>query len=153
MGEVKDEVEEAIRSLGFSEKDIVLLDDKVGEKVFKDCLNYFVKSGDRRWWWEDFRQPFFLFKDFDKPFEHLDKIMPGTEGKVWLIVEDDSEPFYPVYDVKPSIIGQIIAECFAFEYYIIDKNNEWLLCENHHNMLIGIGDKLRERNVDRLSAY
>jgi len=151
MGEVKDEVEKAIETLGLSEEDIVLLDNIAGEKVFKDCLRHFVKSGDRRWW-EDFRQAFFLFEDFDKPFEHLNEIMPDVEAKVWLVVEDDNEPFYPVYDVKPDIIGQIIGECFAFEYYIIDKNKEWLLCENHHNTLIGIGDKLRERNRNRLSV-
>ena len=150
MGEVKDEIKSAIKTLGLSGKDIKLLDDATGEKVFTDCLNYFVKSGDRRWWWEDFKQRSFSFQETDKPFELLNDIIPETKGNVWLIVEDDNEPYYPVYDTKPEIIKDIIGQCFAFEYYIIDKNKEWLICENHHNRLIGVGDKLRERNIGNL---
>lgn len=47
-----------------------------------------------------------------------------------------------VYDCNPNVIKQIIGECFGFEYYIIDKKKEWLLCKNHHNRLIGIGKKI-----------
>lgn len=147
MGEVKTEMENAINTLGLSNQDISLLDDVVGEEVFKDCVNYFVRSGDRKWWWEDFKKPFFYFKDFDNPLQYLNKIIPEVEGLVWLIVEDDKELFYPVYEVKPAIIAAILNECFYFEYYIIYKNKEWLICENHHNTLFGIGAKLKEKNL------
>ena len=152
MSEVKAEIANAVDSLALSEDDITLLDDVAGEKVFKYCLNHFVKSGDRKWWWEDFKQPCFFFKEIEKPFEQLDEIIPDLNDKVWLIVEDDSEPFYPVYEVKPGIIKSIIGECFGFEYYIIDKNKKWLLCENHHDTMIGVGDKLREMNLDKIIA-
>ena len=145
MSEVKAEIANAIERLRLSKDDITLLDNVTGEKVFKDCLKYFVKSGDRKWWWEDFKQPYFLFKEIEKPFEQLNEIIPDTKAKVWLIAEDDSELFYPVYDIRPSIIKVVIGECFAFEYYIIDKNKEWLLCENHHDRMIGIGNKLKEK--------
>lgn len=55
MSEVKAEIANAIDSLGFSEDNITLLDDVAGEKFFKDYLKYFVKSNDRKWWWEDFK--------------------------------------------------------------------------------------------------
>ncbi|MBK8734666.1 MAG: hypothetical protein IPL98_01815 [Saprospiraceae bacterium] len=58
--------------------------------------------------------------------------------------KDDNEPFYPIYDGNPNVIKDIIGECFGFEYYIIDKNKEWLLVENHHNRLIAIGEKLKQ---------
>lgn len=150
MGKVKDEIQNAIGNLGLSEKDIKLLDEITGERIFNDCLNYFVKSGDRRWWWEDFKQLSFSFRETAKPFELLNNIIPETGRNVWFIVEDVNEPYYPVYDTKPEIIKDIIGECFGFEYYIIDKNKEWLICENHHNKLIGVGDKLREKNMNKL---
>jgi len=150
MGEVKTEIENAIQTLGLVSSDIYLLDKQTGEKVFTDCLHHFVKSGDRRWWWEDFRQPSFSFKHFDKPFEYIKDIVPEQDRHVWLIVEDDDEPFYPVYETKPEVIGKVIAACFAFEYYVVDKDKQWLLCENHHNRLIGIGESLKSKNIDKI---
>lgn len=147
-GEVKVEIQNAISILKLTERDIQLLDDAQGEKIYHECVSYFVKSGDRRWWWEDFKFPSFSKSGLEYSFSYIDKIIPLTEGNVWLIVEDNLEPFYPVYDCNPRVIKDVIGECFGFEYYIINKNKEWLLCENHHNRLIGIGDKLRSSNFD-----
>ena len=152
MDEVKIEIETAIKTLGLGPDKIRLLDNQDGEKVLRECLTHFVNSGDRRWWWEDFNQPSFTFLDLDKPFEHLTDIIPEPNRKVWLIVEDIYEPFYPVYEALPEIIGHVIGECFGFEYYIIAKDKKWLLCENHHNRLIGVGESLREKNVDKLKV-
>jgi hypothetical protein len=99
---------------------------------------------------EDFKQVSFSFLDYERPFELLIDIIPETNDKVWLMVEDDQEDFYPIYETRPEIIQELIGECFCFEYYIIDKNKDWLICENHHNRLIGIGDKLRANNLQRI---
>nr|WP_180969996.1 DUF6756 family protein [Deinococcus planocerae] len=39
----------------------------------------------------------------------------------------------------------VLDELFLFEYYIVDKGYGWLLCETHHNMLIGVGQLIVER--------
>jgi hypothetical protein len=44
-----------------------------------------------------------------------------------------------VYDATPAVVQQIIGECYGFEYYLIAKNLSWLLCENHHDMVIAVG--------------
>lgn len=149
MGEVKDEILKAIKTLGLKDKEIKLVENEA-EKIFFDCLDNFVKSGDRRWWWEDFKQDSFDFINYEKPFEHLDGILPDLNENVWFMVEDDQEDYFPIYDCNPSSIKHIIGECFRFEYYIIDKNKEWLICENHHNRLIGIGKKLKQKNIDKI---
>jgi hypothetical protein len=48
-------------------------------------------------------------------------------------------PYFPVYDATPAVVQQIIGECYGFEYYLIAKNLSWLLCENHHDMVIAVG--------------
>jgi hypothetical protein len=146
MGEVVNEIESAIKTLNLNKSDINLIDDELGNRVFDEYENYFVCSKNRRWWWEDFKQDFFVFKDYEKPFEILKEIIPTAEN-VWFMVEDYHEAFYPIYDANPKIIGNVIAECFGFEYYIMDKNKEWLICENHHNQLFGIGKDLKARNL------
>jgi len=150
MGEVSQEITNAINTLEFSTEQIKKLDLDTGKSVFHELLDFFVKSGDRRWWWEDFAQDSFNFIDYEKPFERLNEIIPNLEKNVWLMVEDDQAEYYPIYDCDPSIIGQIIGECFGFEYYVIDKNKDWLICENHHNRLIGIGQILKEKNNDKI---
>ena len=68
---------------------------------------------------------------------------PAGQGLVR--VEDDQLPFYPVYDSTPQAAQAVIGECYAFEYYLIAKDLSWLLCENHHDTLIGVGDEVRRR--------
>lgn len=151
MGQVTKEIGNAIKTLNLDDAVIRPLDKIEGRKIFDDLLIHFVNSGHRRWWWEDFRQESFSFSNYERPFELLNDIIPETKDKVWLMVEDDQEDFYPIYETRPEIIQQIIGECFCFEYYIIDKNKDWLICENHHNQLIGIGDKLRTKNLERIA--
>ena len=150
MGEVSQEISTAIKTLKYSEEQIKLLDFDTGKELYYELLDWFVNSGDRRWWWEDFKQDSFEFQEYERPFEKLDDIIPDLKEKVWLMVEDDEEEFYPIYDCIPSIIGKIIGECIGFEYYVIDKNKGWLICENHHDRLIGIGQKLKDKNIDKI---
>lgn len=145
MGEVTQEISTAIKTFKYTEEQIKLLDFDSGKGLYYELLDWFVKSGDRRWWWEDFKMESFDFVDYEKPFEKLNEIIPDLKKKVWLMVEDDQEEYYPIYDCEPSIIGKIIGECFGFEYYVIDKNMDWLICENHHGRLIGLGQNLKDK--------
>jgi hypothetical protein len=145
MGQVKEEISNAIQTLSLTPNDIELLDYERGHKIFERCLNKFVNSGDRRWWWEDFKDESFSISNLEKPFEHLEEYIPDLENHVWLMVEDDEEDYYPIYTCNPRKIGNLIGECFGFEYYIISKDLKWLLCENHHSRLIGTGD-FRKQN-------
>ena len=45
-GEVKDEIQSAISKLSFTESDIQLLDDIQCERIYNECVTYFLKSGD-----------------------------------------------------------------------------------------------------------
>ena len=150
MGEIRNEVSKAIETLKYSRDRISLLDSEVGEIIFNDCLSYFVKSGDRRWWWEDFKLDSFDFPDSETPYDQILKIIPDLREKVWFMIEDIQDPYYPIYECDPIIIPAIIEECIGFEYYIINKNKDWLICENHHHRLIGVGEILKEKNRDLL---
>ena len=140
MSHVKEEISKAIETLSLTPGDIKLLDYESSREIFEKCQSRFVNSIARRWWWEDFKDVSFCISDIERPFEHLEEFIPDSENHVWLMVEDDQADFYPIYDCSPKKIGALIGECFAFEYYIINKDLKWLLCENHHSRLIGAGD-------------
>ena len=122
MGMIKDEISKAIKTLSFPLNDIQLLEPERNKVIYEQCLNKFVNSGDRRWWWEDFKDPAFSVSDFERPFEHLEAYIPDLEKHVWFMVEDDENDYYPIYDCNPRILTKLIGECFGFEYYIIDKD-------------------------------
>jgi len=149
MWSAKEEFEAAIKTLGLSTNTVRKLDDELNSKLYFELLNHFVEGGDRRWWWEDFKT-WFRFDRFDYPTEHLPDLIPDLSRKVWLMIEDDYKPYYPIYDIEPLWISKLIDECFGFEYYIIDKDLNWLICETHHKELIGVGNKLKEHNKERV---
>jgi len=115
MGDVKKEVNAAIKTLALDSSDITLLADDVGKRLYYDLLNTFVQSGDRRWWWEDFKYESVSIDHLEHPFTHLEKVIPDL-NTLWLMVEDDQEENYPIYDCSPKVIVQILEECFGFEY-------------------------------------
>lgn len=143
-GTIKDEIEEAKQELGFTDSDIRLLPDAEGFQVLSTALNQFVASGDRRWWWEDFKLPASRveFPDSSIGFQLLVKIVPSAEEKVWFIVEDDQLPFFPVYEANTTTIQAVIGECYHYEYYIVAKDFSWLICDTHHNEIIAIGQQV-----------
>jgi hypothetical protein len=44
-----------------------------------------------------------------------------------------------------TLIAELLGDLYGFEYYIVSKKFEWLLCEDHHGVLIGVGQPVIER--------
>jgi hypothetical protein len=142
MSDVTDEVGMAIGRLALSER-VQRLPVEDAARINAELLNSFVVGGDRRWWWEAFREPSAskAFPD-DMGFEHIVELVPNRAEKCWFVVEDTSSDSYPVYEATPEDVVSIVGECFAFEYYIAPKSKHWLICENHHGRIIGVGEEI-----------
>jgi len=138
MGRVIKEIDAAIKSLDIDPSSFVRLNREQNENLYQRLLKKFVASGNRRWWWEDFKLPKYNFEEHPNRIEQLRSILVEIKEKVWFMPEDDEYDFYPIYESEPAVIPDILSECFFFEYYIISKQENWLICENHHNHLIGI---------------
>jgi hypothetical protein len=50
--------------------------------------------------------------------------------------EDDPAGFE--FESLPDV-SAVLGECFGFEFYITDRENTFVICFNHHDMLIGAG--------------
>lgn len=138
--QVLEEVNKAIAQLNL--QDAVQLVDDNGE-LYLMLLKHFVEGNDRRWWWESFKEESesIAFED-GKGFERVLKIVPNPNEVVWFVVEDDQLSYYPIFECSVTNAVSIIGECFAFEYYLIPKSKNWLICENHHNYVIGVGSEI-----------
>jgi hypothetical protein len=52
-----------------------------------------------------------------------------------------------LYEATGRAILQNLSEAHFHEYYIVEKKMSWLLCENHHGVIIACGDlKKKEPN-------
>ena len=146
METVLTEIESAIKRLGLPSSAIRVLPEEDGRSVYLDALNHFVASGDRRRWWEDFRQESTSYEfPGDDGWLQIPKLVPDPDEKVWFIVEEDALPFYPVYETSPRVACDIIGNCYAYEYYLVHKLKQWLLCETHHGVIYAVGKGIQER--------
>jgi hypothetical protein len=138
------EINAAIQALELPSQTCRALPDAEAKVVFQQALDEFVGGDDRRWWWEAFTRKSVSRRVTDG-WRLLTTLVPEPDGLVWFIAEDTDLPFYPVYEATSVAIEKIIGECFGFEYYVIAKDMSWLLCENHHDLLIGVGEPVMSR--------
>jgi hypothetical protein len=150
MESVVSEIERAVAKLHLQPGAIQALPAPQSEAAYLTALHHFVSSGDRRWWWESFRNTStrVTFESGDG-WKHLPNIVPNPDEPVWFIAEDDQLPYFPVFETTPQVASSILGECYAFEYYLIAKDLSWLLCENHHNVIHAIGPVVEQRLVQR----
>lgn len=95
------------------------------------------------WWWEALREPVAYVQPTD-PVAVLKGLVPAGEP-VWFVVEANSPKKFGnfwLYESTIEPICTVLRELPPFEYYIVAKKCEWLLCENHHGLLIASGEPM-----------
>jgi hypothetical protein len=95
------------------------------------------------WLWEKFKlDTFSMVVDF--PFSILDKLVDHEE-EIWFFLNGDHDKFW-FYQGKITAILKVIKEsAYIDELYLASKKYEWLLCINHHDVLIATGQEMAER--------
>lgn len=105
------------------------------------------------WLWNYFKLDTVSISTEQKPYLYLDKLIDNSET-VWFFVNEtinEADKFW-FYQGQVKAIQTIIAEaCYIDELYLVSKKYDWLLCINHHDIIIATGqtvpDKLRQLEV------
>jgi len=137
MSYIEDEITEAIKHITSLTYGINRLADKEVENLLDNILNIFVYDRSQRWWWTALK--YVEYKEIietGEGFKYLFQHLPSITQECWFIVDDEDSNTHLVYSIHPYLLPVLLAECSFFEYYIIDKEMSWLLCENHHNQII-----------------
>ena len=146
---IKGEISEAVRRLQVPNSEFSEIPESEARRLFAAFLARFTGGADVRWWWEMFSGPSSTWSPADgRGFERLTQIVPDPDELLWFVAEDDQLEFYPVYEASARVAQKIIGGCYGFEYYLISKDLKWLVCENHHDRLIAVGEEV----TGRLSA-
>lgn len=147
---MRDEIEIARKELGIAVTECSLvaphlhteITEWIGAEfttIHRGPLNYY-------WWWERFREPqrgVMVPDPVQTAAELLD-----PDDCYWFLAEAESdkrESTMWLYEMIGRVIPRILRETHPFEYYIVDRKMTWLLCENHHGVLIGVGETIVNR--------
>ena len=141
-----DEIKKAVQILGLSQEEFALVPEQKALKLSQRLRQRFCAIPDAYWWWDNFRENYSsLYFENGKGFLKLNEICPDPKENVWFVAESSALPFFPVYDGTVEAIQRVLGECHAFEYYLINKDYRWLVCENHHDVVFAVGSPVKER--------
>lgn len=93
------------------------------------------------WMWEDFKTPFYVLKRKHS----LDMLLEfeAPTASVWFILGESHGATggdYWLFEGEISAVIEVLKGLHIVEFYVVGHRLDWLLAENHHNMLIGVGD-------------
>jgi len=97
------------------------------------------------WWWDALRHPAVYCQPAD-PINVLTDLVPKDE-LVWFVIEANEMPAkgegnFWLYEAKIEAIALVLRELPFCEYYVVGRKCDWLLCENHHDILIASGETM-----------
>ena len=143
----RDEVTRAVRELALPVSEFRILPEQEASPIHASIEAHFVKEAGLRWWWEAFRDLTTTQTHFAEGtgWSFLSRIAPPESGLVWFVVEN--HPHFVLCEASVEAIQSVIGECWAFEYYVVSPSLDWLVCENHHDVMYAIGEGVAKRLV------
>ncbi len=149
--DIEDAVDDAISSLGLTGS-VRRLSDAEVKVALSATAREFVEIPTSVWWWQSLvpDKPCMTYQAAGSGFQVIPRVCP--DESTWLVVTDDRETGWSVYEASPTDIASILGECRAFEYFVASKSARWIVFENHHDMIIGMGDEVTGP-IARLSAH
>jgi hypothetical protein len=149
---VRYDIERTIKELGLDRSAFFEVSKFRWEEILHDIIEQFVQkthySQGLHWAWNRLKEPQVIVRFYnDDAYRYISNLV--NDEYVWFIVEDSNDKFW-VYEGMPDVITKVIGETSCVnEYYIVSKKYEWLLCDDHHRILHGVGDKI----IDEINRF
>jgi len=148
MDNLRDRINFITKELQLAEEDFQLVRLTKYRQILISILERFtsLKANQiNNWWWNFFLEPTRTYYP-ENVFETL-PLLIDERKTVYFIIEDErkvKESFW-LYEGKLPAIIAVLKELSFEEYYIVSKKLDWIICENHHNLLIASGEILAEK--------
>ena len=96
------------------------------------------------WLWERFREPVQSVQ-LENSIDAVNSVLKGSDV-FWFIATDEDGKYWVLSGTGSRIIS-LLNSMRCFEYYILTKDIESVLCENHHGVLLWKGKAFRELGI------
>ena len=141
MKTLRDDLNEIIKSEDIRGISFVRMNDWqwVLNKIAETFLVHGREDLKRVWLWESFKEPYTSYQT-ENAISELRSLLNPIE-QYFFIASDESGKYWVMEGTGESIVS-LIGNSFCFEYYIVNKSVSWLLCENHHGIMVQLGPNL-----------
>lgn len=142
------DIERVIKELNLREQEFCPLKINEWESVEKNIEKYFLveqpKRISRSWLWSDLKCEYYAKGFSDDPYLSLNLLVSEKEQVYFIVNETINEKTkYWYYEGTVEKVIEVIGEAVGIdEYYLVSKKYKWLLCVNHHNVLMGTGEMI-----------
>ena len=157
---MRDEIQKAIVDASITPDELRLVSHLKYQDILIRILDKRTSLGtkglDYKWWWGNFKEPTFSRQIVNNQVK-FSALFPPTES-IWFVAEDfyrnKKVGRYWLYEGTVAAIDKLFWEMFGFEFYIVHRKFEWLLCLNHDDILIASGEEAvsRLQKIDSFSA-
>jgi hypothetical protein len=144
MWSVRGEVSDAVDRLGLSSVGTFA---GAEERALYSALEArFSTMSNARWIWEHLIGPSVSRQcdDGSSWVAHVARLVADPVERLLFFAGSDGEEVCVVEAVISEIVA-ILGECPAFEYCIAPRDLSWMLCENHHDVLVAVGSEVPDR--------
>ncbi len=122
-------IDEIDRAIGVLKLNVLKFSSAESVAIASAAKAKFV-NGNPRVWWLSLHRPYQTFSVEDHTL--LDVIPAGTVD-VWFMPEYDWDESATVYRTNVESLQRLLNECFLFEYYVLQKDYDWVICANDHD--------------------
>jgi hypothetical protein len=144
MNTLRDELNEVINSEKIQGLEFLRMNEWqwIMDKLANNFLSHGTKSLDRIWLWDSIREPYTSCQPKDG-VEELSSFLSESDS-YWFIASDEDGKYWILEGTGKAIVSAL-SETGYFEYYITNKEITWLICENHHGVMVLKGTIESER--------
>ncbi|WP_444914642.1 DUF6756 family protein [Microbulbifer sp. TRSA007] len=113
------------------------------DKLADSFLSQGRQSLDRIWLWDSIKEPFTSYQP-GNGIKELNSLLSESDS-YWFIASDEDGKYWVLEGTGKAIV-RVLSETRYFEYYITNKEISWLICENHHGVMVLKGSIESERD-------
>jgi len=100
------------------------------------------------WLWQQLKHEGVSTQTEHNNLSHLSTLFEN-ESKVWVVFEDwdhtKKNGSYWLFEGNFGSAINVLNNMHGIEYYIVDKKMHWMVMENHHDILIAVGEPAESR--------
>jgi hypothetical protein len=108
------------------------------EPLLRGIAERFLERGVRDmpcvWWWDCWKNPDPSLQPADA-LTYLESRLP-REPSFWFLASEEDGKFWVAKASGEGII-RVLRNVHYFEYYIVSRDLQWIISENHHGVLSG----------------
>jgi hypothetical protein len=152
MYETPNKALEAVRELALSSESFRQVSPSQWEPVLKTIFERFANTSDTdvAWLWQHLKNDGVSFQN-QNGLNYIGSLFEPN-SKIWVVFEDwdrtKKNGNYWLFEGNYGTAVDVLNNMHGIEYYIVDRKFNWMIMENHHDVLMAVGEPAESRILE-----